>query len=104
MNLNIRNLGIMFVTLAMVVGVGSMAPIQSVHAEWLDVEDFGCVGVNNCNPETCTDTSAVDVSASQEQSANINSTIQLLLVSLWSQIHLSPVLPVKQKSKKILLQ
>ena len=68
MNLNIRNLGIMFVTLAMVVGVGSMAPIQSVHAEWLDVEDFGCVGVNNCNPETCTDTSAVDVSASQEQS------------------------------------
>ena len=74
MNSNIRNLGIMFVTLAMVVGVGSMAPIQSVQAEWLDVEDFGCVGVNNCNPETCTDTSAVDVSASQEQSANINST------------------------------
>jgi len=74
MNSNIRNLGIMFVTLAMVVGVASMAPIQSVQAEWLDVEDFGCVGVNNCNPETCTDTSAVDVGTAQEQSANINST------------------------------
>jgi hypothetical protein len=74
MNSNIRNLGIIFVTLAMVVGVASMAPVQSVQAEWLDVEDFGCVGVNNCNPETCTDTSAVDVGSAQEQSANINST------------------------------
>ncbi len=74
MNSNIKNLGIVFVTLAMVVGVASMAPVSSVQADWLDVEDFGCVGVNNCNPETCTDTSAVDVGSAQEQSANINST------------------------------
>ena len=74
MNSNIKNLGIVFVTLAMVVGVASMAPVNSVQADWLDVEDFGCVGVNNCNPETCTDTSAVDVSSSQEQSGNVNST------------------------------
>ncbi len=88
MNSNIRNLGIIFVTLAMVVGVASMAPVQSVQAEWLDVEDFGCVGVNNCNPETCTDTSAVDVGSAQEQSANINSTS-----TATSGIALTPVTP-----------
>ena len=79
MNSNIRNLGIIFVTLAMVVGVASMAPVQSVQAEWLDVEDFGCVGVNNCNPETCTDTSAVDVGSAQEQSVTLIVQVQLLL-------------------------
>lgn len=51
-----------------------MAPVNSVQADWLDVEDFGCVEVNNCNPETCTDTSDVDTSSSQQQSVNINST------------------------------
>ena len=74
MNSNIRNLGIIFVSFAMVVGVASMAPIQSVQAEWLDVEDFGCVGVNNCNPETCTDTSATEQSTSIDQLANNGST------------------------------
>jgi hypothetical protein len=47
-----------------------MAPIQSVQADWLDVEDFGCVGVNNCNPATCTDTSAVDVSSTISPNSN----------------------------------
>ena len=42
MNSNIRNLGIVFVTLAMVVGVACMAPVQSVQADWLDVEDWMC--------------------------------------------------------------
>ncbi|TVP39236.1 exported protein of unknown function [Candidatus Nitrosocosmicus arcticus] len=70
MNSNIRNLGIMFVSFAMVVGVASMAPIQSVQAEWLDVDDFGCVGVNNCNPETCTDTSGVETGVDQTSSNN----------------------------------
>ena len=70
MNSNIKNLGIIFVTLAMVVGVASIAPVQSVQAEWLDVKDFGCVGVNNCNPETCTDTSGVETDVDQTSSNN----------------------------------
>ena len=74
MNSNIKNLGIVFVTLAMVVGVASMAPVNSVQADWLDVEDFGCVGVNNCNPETCTDSSAVDVSSTISPNADNGST------------------------------
>ncbi len=61
----------MFVTLAMVVGVDSMAPVNSIQADWLDVKDFGCVGVNNCNPETCTDTSAAETSVDQ---TSINNT------------------------------
>lgn len=52
-----------------------MAPIQSVQAAWLDVEDLGCVGVNNCNPETCTDTRASETSNSQDFSHNNDTTI-----------------------------
>lgn len=50
-----------------------MAPIQSVQAAWL--EDLGCVGVNNCNPETCTDTRASETSNSQDFSHNNDTTI-----------------------------
>ncbi len=46
---------------SIVVGGALMAPVNPVQADWLDVEDFGCVGVNTCKPETCTDTSVVDV-------------------------------------------
>ena len=68
----------MFVTLAMVVGVDSMAPVNSIQADWLDVKDFGCVGVNNCNTETCTSTSAAETSVDQTSINNTgNSTCQI---------------------------
>jgi len=51
-----------------------MAPIQSVQAAWLD-EDLECIGVNNCNPETCTDTRASETSNSQDFSHNNDTTI-----------------------------
>jgi len=71
MNFNIRNLGIMFATFALVVGVAAMAPTtQLAQADWLDVRDFGCVGVNNCNPETCTDSSVSEVGTEQNTNAN----------------------------------
>ncbi len=61
----------MFATFALVVGVAAMAPAtQLAQADWLDVRDFGCVGVNNCNPETCTDSSNVEVGTAQEGLAN----------------------------------
>lgn len=45
----------MVATFALVVGVAAIAPsTQSTQADWSDVEDFGCVRANNCNPERCT--------------------------------------------------
>lgn len=72
----------------MVVGVASMAPINAVQADWLDVEDFGCVGVNNCNPETCTDTGITEVSNEQNQLTNNGSTS-----TATSTLTLTPVTP-----------
>ena len=60
----------MIAAFALVVGVAAMAPAtQSAQADWLDVEDFGCVGVNNCNPETCTDSSVSEVGTEQSTNA-----------------------------------
>ena len=65
----------MIAAFALVVGVAAMAPAtQSAQADWLDVEDFGCVGVNNCNPETCTDSSVSEVGTEQSTNADTNST------------------------------
>ncbi|WP_148685212.1 hypothetical protein [Candidatus Nitrosocosmicus hydrocola] len=75
MNFNIRNLAMMVAAFALVVGVAAMAPAtQSAQADWLDVEDFGCVGVNNCNPETCTDSSVSEVGTEQSTSADRGGT------------------------------
>lgn len=57
-----------------------MAPIQSVQAAWLD-EDLECIGVNNCNPETCTDTRASETSNSQDFSHNNDTTITITITS-----------------------
>lgn len=65
----------MVAAFALVVGVAAMAPAtQSAQADWLDVEDFGCVGVNNCNPETCTDSSVSEVGTEQSTNADTTST------------------------------
>ena len=65
----------MIAAFALVVGVAAMAPAtQSAQADWLDVEDFGCVGVNNCNPETCTDSSVSEVGTEQSTSADRGGT------------------------------
>ena len=65
----------MVAAFALVVGVAAMAPAtQSAQADWLDVEDFGCVGVNNCNPETCTDSSVSEVGTEQSTSADRGGT------------------------------
>ena len=94
----------MFVTLAMVVGVDSMAPVNSIQAGWLDVKDFGCVGVNNYNTETCTDTSAAETSVDQTSINNTgDSTCQISSTDFDPQLHLSHVQPVKQKSTKPML-
>ena len=65
----------MVAAFALVVGVAAMAPAtQSAQAAWLDVEDFGCVGVNNCNPETCTDSSVSEVGTEQSTNADTDSS------------------------------
>lgn len=65
----------MVATFALVVGVAAMAPTtQSAQADWLDVSDFGCVGVNNCNPETCTDSSVSEIGTEQNTNADTDST------------------------------
>ncbi len=75
MNFNIRNIAMMVAIFALVVGVAAMAPAtQSAQADWLDVEDFGCVGVNNCNPETCTDSSVSEVGTAQNTNADTESS------------------------------
>lgn len=65
----------MIAAFALVVGVAAMAPAtQSVQVDWLDVEDFGCVGVNNCNPETCTYSSVSEVGTAQNTNADTDSS------------------------------
>ena len=65
----------MVAAFALVLGVAAMTPAsQSAQAAWLDVEDFGCVGVNNCNPETCTDSSVSEVGTEQTTNAVNGST------------------------------
>ncbi len=73
----------MVATFALVVGVAAMAPAtQLAQADWLDVEDFGCVGVNNCNPETCTDSSVSEVGTVQETNADSSSVSSTASTSL----------------------
>lgn len=78
MNIKIQRLGTMLLVIGIVAGLATIVPAKSIYADEfsiaeIDISDFGCVGVNNCNDIDNTSVfSPIDCPATVNQFQEVN--------------------------------